>query len=286
MRVDAQRQPDTRVHFVRSDGTVALLVFDKVESVICWVEVVSDGASGLIEDVVTLPGDSTEDEDHTYYLVKRTINGATSRALERWATEDECTGLDDLCMLADSYVEYSGAPATVITGLSNLEGEEVVVWADGADVGTIDNEDGSTSLTYTVTGGQITLAAAASNVVVGLPYRARFRSGKLATMMQMPRGTALTKQKTIDALGVIAVNLHPKGLKYGHEFDNPGNPLNDMPSVEEGYPIDPDLMREEYDEQAFIFPGEHEPDIRLCLQAQAPRPATVLACVLEMDANE
>lgn len=287
IRADAQRQPDTRVHFVRSDGTVAMLVFDKIENVICWVEIESDGADGLIEDVVTLPGDSDEDEDHVYYLVKRTINGSTSRALERWATEDECTGLGQLCMLADSYVTYTGTAATVITGLSHLEGEQVVVWADGADVGTQDDPStGTTSLIYTVAGGQITLAEAASNVVVGLPYRARFKSCKLAVMMQMPRGTALTKQKTIDALGVIAVNLHPKGLKFGTEFDSTSNPLNDMPSTELGATVDPDLIRQEYDDTSFIFPGHWDPDLRLCLQAQAPRPATVLACVLEMDAAE
>ena len=283
IRVDAQRQPDTRVHFVRSDGTVAMLVFDKIENVIAWVEIESDGADGLIEDVVTLPGDSDEDEDHTYYLVKRTINGATSRALERWATEDQCTGLNQTCMLADSYVTYTGTAATVITGLSHLEGEQVVVWADGADVGTTDNSDGTTSLIYTVASGQITLATAASNVVVGLPYRARFKSAKLANMIQTGRGTALTKQKTIDALGVIAVNLHPKGLKFGTEFDNTNNPLNDMPSTENGATIDPDTIREEYDDTSFIFPGHWDPDLRLCLQAQAPRPATVLACVMEMD---
>ncbi len=286
IRMDVQRQPDTRVHFVRSDGTVALLVFDKIENVICWTEVESDGAGGLIEDVVTLPGDSDEDEDHTYYLVKRTINGATSRRLERWATEAECTGLDQLCLLADSYITYTGAPATVITGLSHLEGEEVVVWADGADVGTNDNSDGSTDLIYTVTGGQITLATAASNVVVGLPYRARFKSGKLATMLQLPRGTALTKHKTINQLGVIAVNLHPKGLKFGTEFDNPDNPLNDMPSIEQGTTVPANTIRTEYDEEAFIFPGYWDPDLRLCLQAQAPRPATVLAAILDADANE
>lgn len=283
-RLDVQVNPDTRAHFVRSDGTVAMLVFDKIENVIAWVEIVSDGADGLIEDVVTLPGDSDQDEDQTYYLVKRTINGATSRALERWATEDECTGLDQLCMLADSYVTYTGAATTVITGLSHLEGEQVVVWADGADVGTLDDPDtGTTSLIYTVASGQITLAEAASNVVVGLPYRSRFKSAKLANFLQTERGTSLTKQKTIDALGVVAVNLHPKGLKFGTEFDSTTNPLNDMPSTELGAVIDPDLIRQEYDDTSFIFPGHWDPDLRLCLQAQAPRPATVLACVMECD---
>jgi hypothetical protein len=43
VKMAVQRQPDTRIHCVRSDGTVALLVFDKVESVICWVEIETPG---------------------------------------------------------------------------------------------------------------------------------------------------------------------------------------------------------------------------------------------------
>jgi hypothetical protein len=44
-RIAVQRQPDTRIHFVRSDGTVAVLVFDKLEQVICWLERETDGRS-------------------------------------------------------------------------------------------------------------------------------------------------------------------------------------------------------------------------------------------------
>jgi hypothetical protein len=48
------------LHFVRSDGTVAMLVFDKLEQVICWLEIETDG---VIEDVVVLPGDAGVEED-------------------------------------------------------------------------------------------------------------------------------------------------------------------------------------------------------------------------------
>ena len=37
LKIVVQRQPDTRVHCIRSDGKVALLVYDKVEDVKCWV---------------------------------------------------------------------------------------------------------------------------------------------------------------------------------------------------------------------------------------------------------
>jgi hypothetical protein len=53
VKILVQRQPDTRLHFMRSDGTVAMLVFDKLEQVICWLEIETDGE---IEDAVVLPG--------------------------------------------------------------------------------------------------------------------------------------------------------------------------------------------------------------------------------------
>jgi hypothetical protein len=80
--IGAHRQPDTRIHCVRSDGKVAIQVYDKSEDVRCWVLFETDG---LVEDVVTLPGNV---EDRVYYVVNR--NG--KRCLERWALESECFG--------------------------------------------------------------------------------------------------------------------------------------------------------------------------------------------------
>lgn len=270
-RIAIQRQPDTRIHCVRSDGTVAILIFDSTEQVTCWVDLETDG---LVEEVVVLPGDATDSEDHVYYVVKRTIDGATVRYLERWAFQSECTGAATN-KLADAFVVYSGAATTVITGLSHLEGEQVVVWADGADVGT--NADGT--LIYTVASGQITLAVAASNVVVGLYYKAQFQSGKLLEL-PLPEGTPLNKHLAIRTLGLIMADVHPKGLQFGADFDH----LDDMPGLEEGYAIDGNTMRTAYDEDPIMFPGVWSPDARLCLQAAAPRPVTVLSAVLEVEA--
>lgn len=141
VRVAVQRQPDTRIHCVLSDGTAAVLVYDSAENVMCWLKVDSDGASGVIEDVVTLPGDSGDDEDQVYYTVKRTINGATVRYLEKWALESECVG-GALNKQADAFKVVTNSPAsTTVSGLSHLEGESVCVWADGMDVGTDANGD-------------------------------------------------------------------------------------------------------------------------------------------------
>lgn len=272
VRMAVQRQPDTRIHCVRSDGTAAVLIYDKIENVTCWVEVISDGASGLIEDVMVLPGDTGSNEDQVYYVVKRTINGSVKRYRERWAMENECWGDQDLCKLADSYVVYQGAATNTITGLDHLEGEQVVVWADGADIGTDANGD----LIYTVTGGEITIAGeAVANAVVGLYYSARFRSAKLVQCVN-DMGIGLNQEKIIEYLGLIMANTHAQGIKYGQDFDK----LSNMPGMEEGAPVAEGYVWEDYDQEMFPVDGKWGSDARLCLEMAAPRPCTVLSAMI------
>lgn len=272
VRMAVQRQPDTRIHCVRSDGTAAVLIYDKVENVTCWVEVISDGATGLIEDVMVLPGDPGSNEDQVYYTVKRTINGTEKRYRERWAMENECWGDLDLCMLADSFVVYQGSAVNTITGLSHLEGEQVVVWADGEDIGTDANGD----LIYTVSSGQITITGnAVANAVVGLYYKGRFRSAKLVQCVN-DLGIGLNQEKNIESLGLILANTHAQGIKYGTDFDH----LSNMPGMEEGAPVPEGYVWEDYDQEMFPVDGKWESDSRLCLEMASPRPATVLSALI------
>jgi hypothetical protein len=271
VRIAVQRQPDTRVHCVRSDGTVAILIFDSVEQVTCWVELET---SGLVEDVAILPGDAGDSEDHVYYVVKRTINGSTVRYLERWAFQSECIG-GTTCKLADSFVTYSGAATTTITA-AHLANKNVVVWADGVDVGTASDW----TQTYTLDGsGQATLPTAVTSYVVGLAYEAPFKSGKLLELASQG-GTPLNQMKAIRSLGLIMANVHPKGLRFGRDLTN----MDDLPELEAGIAISQTAMRTDYDEDPIIFPGSWGTDERLCLLAAAPRPVTVLSAVVEVEA--
>lgn len=155
VRMAVQRQPDTRIHFLRSDGTVAVLILDRAENVLCWCEIETDGE---IEDAVVLPAASGEAEDSVYYVVARQIEGATVRYLEKWALESEAVG-GNVNKQGDSFVVVTNNPAsTTVAGLDHLEDETVVVWADGADVGTDANGD----QLYTVVDGEL--------LTVGLSY--------------------------------------------------------------------------------------------------------------------
>jgi hypothetical protein len=274
IRLSALRQPDTRIHCIKSDGTAIMAIYDPVEEVIAWVDVVTDG---LIEDVVCLPGEAGDGSDKCYYVVARTINGSTVRFLERWADEEDCRGGQLNCQ-ADAYITYSGVATTTITGLDHLEGESVVVWADGEDVGTNDSATTWTQ-TYTVSGGQITLATAASNVVVGIPYEGLWKSTKLG--MQESEGmTTINQQKRQSHIGILAAWVHRKGLRFGPDFDN----MDDMPEIEQA--TDAEEVRTVYDEQEIEFPGTWTTDLRVCIKAAAPRPATVLALVTDIEIHD
>lgn len=256
-----QRQPDTRVHCVRGDGKVSLLVYDKLENVRCFVIIETDG---VIEDAEVLPGNV---EDDVYYVVRRTINGNTVRYYEKWARESECRG-GVISKCADAHIVYQGLPTTTIGGLAHLEGRSVVVWADGDDAGT-----------FTVTGGVITLPVQVSNAVIGLGYRARFKSSKLSYASGL--GTALLQKKLISQVGFVLADTHRQGLKYGQSFSL----MDDLPMIE-NYQEVTNKVWAEYDNETIEFPGEWSTDSRLCFEANAPRPVTMLGAVFVIETND
>lgn len=271
VRVAIQRQPDTRIHCARSDGKAAVLVHDETENVLCWLEVESDGASGLIEDVVILPGEDGDEEDRVYYVVKRTINGSTVRYLEKWAMEADCVG-GTLNKQADAFVTFTNSPASAtVTGLTHLVGASVVVWADGKCL-----RDASDDIaTFTVNGsGQITLTNDGSSYeattgVVGLAYEADYMTAKL--------GRNLGLDGRVDHLALLLADTHMRGLLFGGNLT--ASDMEPLPLMKDEAPVAEDTVYESYDQPFTPFPSKWSTDPRVCLKAQAPRPCTVLGAV-------
>lgn len=282
-----QRQPDTRIHCVLSDGTVAVMVADKVENVVAWIKV-EIGGGGIVEDAIVLP--QAGYEDAVYYVVKRTINGSTVRYYEKFALESDCVG-GTLNKQADSFVIYSGPAANKLTAIApHLVGQEVVVWADGKDLSpgpyvTNPNTNPPTmsaQTTYTVASdGSVTLASgvSVSNAVIGLPYQAKFQGVKMAYGAQL--GSALTMRKTISRLGLLAADMHSDGLRYGPNY----NEMDQLPKVE-GSDVPYDTIWAAYDKLGFTFDDVFGSDSRLCLMAYAPRPVRVLGLIPHVDTEE
>lgn len=260
VRLGLQRHPDTRVHCVKSDGKVAILLYEPLENLKGWIEFETDGE---VEDVFVLPGDI---EDKVYYSVKRLVNGLPVRYLERWALESECQG-GTLNKQADAFIEYSGVSTTTITGLSHLEGRQVIAWGNNKDLGT-----------YTVLSGSITLSEAVTSCIVGLSYTAQYKSMKLAYASESP----LNQKKRVNQLGLVLYKTHYQGLKYGKDF----NSLDNLPLVENGKVQSSNTIYETYDKETFEFEGSWDTDSRICLQAQAPRPCTILGLTFQISTND
>lgn len=259
--IGVQYQPETCVHVVLTDGTVALLVYDRLENVKCWVTVSLDNASDAIVDVTVLPGDGRE--DHIYYTV---VSGSTY-CLTKWAQESECQG-GSMNKQADLFV-VSTVSASSISVPTFLNGRTFYIWADGQDRGTAVAAAGSVAL-----GGTYT------NSCVGLYYKARYKSAKLAYASGL--GTALLQKKNVGPLGLLLHNTHKNGVKYGRDFDN----LKDLPEMVRGVAVAAHTIHDHYDAPAFPMAGQWDTDARLCLQAASPRPCTVLAAVVTVETHD
>lgn len=177
-----QDDPGQLAFAVCSDGVLASATYDRDQDVVAWTRQITDGA---FESVATIPAG---DADETWVIVRREVDGATVRYVERL---DAGTSLDS-CI-----VGTAAAPgATVWTGLDHLEGKTVQALADG----TVHSD-------LVVTGGQITLPRRALSVQIGLPYLSRIKllppevGGPLGSAQgaQMDRGEVLVR--FLDSIG-------------------------------------------------------------------------------------
>lgn len=222
-----QRRPFSTVWAVRADGKLAALSYNRQHEVLGWTLSTIGGSFGsgkaVVESISVIPGAEDSDQffnsderDELWMIVKRTINGVTKRYVEFMEysfdgplredyTDDADPKVNEATWRAavlaaqvdafyvDAGLTYSGAPATIITGLDHLEGETVKLLADGRYVGE-----------KTVTGGQVVLTVAASDVQAGLGYKHEYESLKIA--VGATAGTAVNKVKAITAIGMVLLD--------------------------------------------------------------------------------
>jgi hypothetical protein len=201
-----QQEPESILWCVRADGVLLGLTYNQEEKVFGWHRHVTDG---LFESVAVIP-DPANNRDQLWAVVNRTIGGATKRYVEY---------LDPDTVVADSFVHYQGAPATVITGLDHLEGEAVDVVADGFVV-----------TGHTVASGQITLATAASDVYVGLHYETTVTPQPPDYIDDKGRNNINTQKQWAEAIlrlyetGLSGVTINGKSVPARSGSDALGSP--------------------------------------------------------------
>lgn len=262
VQMAVQRHPDTRVYMIRADGQCVVLLYEPGEKVKAWGRLITDGA---FESVMVLP---SVGEDEIYFSVRRTINGATVRYIERMApflVEDAADA-----RYCDSHKIVTGTAMTEITGADHLEGREVVIWADGAY-----------HPPRTVTGGRFALARACDTVVYGLGYEGAYMGQRINAGQG---GVGLNQQRRPFHLSLLLRDSAPV-LWYGNSLDDERMQQMSDRMVAQKYDAGPGLV--DIQTLPLQMDGGHSRDPRLCLKAKAPYgPVIVQAALLGVQSNE
>ncbi|KKN70123.1 hypothetical protein LCGC14_0434480 [marine sediment metagenome] len=115
-----QRTPTPMLWCIRSDGQIAVMVYERSQNVFSWCRFVTDGE---YESVAVMYGGSAS-EDEVWVTVKRVINGSTVRYVERFANQNY-EQLDETMMVDSAKIVLSTAPS----GNINLASDTVTCGA-------------------------------------------------------------------------------------------------------------------------------------------------------------
>jgi hypothetical protein len=257
------QQPDAILWALRGDGQLAAMTYEREQEVVAWHRHTTDGE---FESVATIYGLGGND-DEVWFAVKRTVNGQTKRYIERlrpdWRAAFDAQTKADWWYL-DCAKRYSGAATTTITGLSHLEGKTVSILADGA-----------VQPSAVVSGGQITLAKAASKVLVGLHFTSLLQPMKLDYNMQ--DGPTRGRNKRLNR---VEVSLY-KSL--GGQASTDGSEWLWMYPRDFSDPMDSSPPPFSGDTEV-VLAGNYSEDADLYLRQTLPYPLTVRALVAKLDA--
>lgn len=252
-----QQEPNSTLWSARGDGMLLGFTYSREHEVNGWHRHPLGGTSAKVESVAVIPAPDGSQDD-LWMIVQRIVNGAPVRFIEYLEV-----GIDDgddivNAWYADAALKYAGAPATVIAGLAHIKGETAAILADGAVVAP-----------QAVNAfGEVTLATAASTVIVGLPNTAILIPERLDG--GNPEGTAQGKTKRVDQ--IIARLKNTVGGKVGTTEDTVDElPFRD-PSMAMNEAIQPFTGDKE-----IPSPSDYETDGRLVYVNDQPLPATVVA---------
>ena len=253
-----QQEPDSVAWTVRSDGVLSCMTYRREEQVVAWHRHIIGGVFGsgnaVVESVAVIPGDL--DEDEVYLIVKRTIDGATKRYVERMSGFDFGSDITD-AYFVDSGLTYSGSAATTISGLDHLEGQTVSVLADG-----------SVHPNVTVSSGAVTLQRSVTKAHIGLPFTSKVET------LRVDGGSALgSSQGKIKRISEVTVRLFRSvGLKVGTSTSE----LDVVPFRDSGDAMDTATPLFTGD-KTVEFRGGYDDDATIVIQQDQPLPMTILA---------
>jgi len=243
---DFIRNPVPAVMFVRSDGVLAVLTYDKTMNVQAWARWETDGE---IESVAVIPD---EDRDIAYFVVNR--DGTRYIEYLEEPFKDDMTDL----VLLDSATITESAGVT-ISGLSRFgSGATVSYTADGEYIGTLTVSAGGTVTIPTASQGK--------RVVVGLPYTALIKTNRVN--VQGIYGTSQMQPKKVAA---VSLRVYKSGVfKVG--YVNTDSVMDTAVLSEDPFTGDVRVG----------FQGTWDNDGFVIIKSAEPRPLTILSIAPEV----
>jgi hypothetical protein len=255
-QIKFQQEPHSVVWAVRNDGLLIGIRYNSNRKAVAWFRC-PIGGNAVVESIETIPAPDG-DRDELWLIVRRTINGSTTRYVEWMEYEWTSADANEDRFYVDCGATYDGAPATTISGLSHLNGQVVDVLSDGA-----------AHPQRTVVAGAITLERGASVVQVGLPCPAKVQTMRLEA--GAGDGTAQGKIKRIHELTVrfldtLGGKVGPdEGSLDAIQFRTGSDPMNQAPPAFTG------------DQDRIAFNSGYELNGHIWYINDQPLPATVVA---------
>ena len=266
-----QQAPGSNVWMVRDDGTLLCLTYMKEQNVFGWSRHTTQGK------VLSLTVINGDEGDVAMMVVEREIGGQKRYFLERLADRFRDANTIEDAFYVDCGLTIRNETATdTVSGLSHLEGCEVVALADGSPVEGL-----------VVQGGKVTLPYAAKTVSVGLGYTSALCPIPLESDTQ--QGSTLGKRR---AYGKCVLRLYRSvGGKYA--ATRPGDLwLPNAWKEREAYDIP--FLPDAYGEACQPFSGDveitlpsgQEADTSIWILQDRPMPFRLAAIMMDVDFGE
>lgn len=241
---------------VRSDGVLLGFTYVPEHRVTAWH---THDTDGLFKSVAAV---AEGNEDALYAVIERTVSGRTVKYIERKASREVNEVQDSF--FVDGGLTYSGAAATIITGLWHLEGKQVAILTDGA-----------VHPRRTVANGQITLEQPAELVHIGLPITADMETLPLTVEAAAAMGRGMSKNIGRVFLGVDRSSIFkvgPAADKLREAKIRTTEPYGSPPALRTG------------EVEVSVDPVWSQSG-GLVVRQENPLPLTVLSLALEVEVN-
>lgn len=197
LQLAVQQEPLPILWAVTGNGALIALTYARDQGVVGWHRHPTDG---FVQSVTTIFGEDNAD-DEVWIIVRRTVGAEEISFVERldpilWTEKEDA-------YFVDCGITWTGTSRTLIPGLDHLEGRLVDALANGTVYQGL-----------MVTGGAITLPAAATKVQAGLPFVSQIQpmridsDGTLGVYAGKVRRIAELVLRVRKTLGILWENEH------------------------------------------------------------------------------